>query len=95
MECPAHSNSAPSNHMLDIAHILDADGGDILDQIALQKGWTDEDRNGFIRTQRLTPYEALDAWLTYEGIIGYTQQILEVAQTLNALVYVTPDHNDQ
>lgn len=30
----------------------------------------------------LSTYELLDAWLRYEGISGYTTQIMEVMETL-------------
>lgn len=30
------------------------------------------------RVERMTPYEMVDAWLRYEGIINYTSSIMDV-----------------
>lgn len=43
----------------------------------LRKLWGDPDWEARQNLERMTPTELFDAWLTYEGIIGYTYSIIE------------------
>lgn len=43
----------------------------------LRKLWADPDWEARQNLEHMTPTELFDAWLTYEGIIGYTYSIIE------------------
>ena len=42
----------------------------------LRKLWADPDWEARQNLKVMTPRELFDAWLTYEGIIGYTDSII-------------------
>lgn len=51
-----------------------------MEKIDLIEQLLDTGEYELIQLEAMTPYQLLDAWLTWEGIIGYTGQILDVFQ---------------
>ena len=46
----------------------------------LRELWADPDWEARQNLECMTPTELFDAWLTYEGIIGYTSSIIEALE---------------
>ena len=70
---------------------LTSQGGDAMKDRLIRLWHGEYDHEGL---ESMTPLELFDAWLTYEGILGYTENIIQALRESGFIVKEVEDGQD-